>query len=62
MAADKRREFEEAFIAQARKKNVIDDGQTLRFGYRFGKLEVAVEEVVPVSGTVWRQGQDGFWV
>ena len=43
VAADKRREFEEAFIAQARKKNVIEDGQTLRFGYRFGKLAVAVD-------------------
>ena len=28
VAADKRREFEEAFIAQARKKSVIDDGRS----------------------------------
>ena len=43
VAADKRREFEEAFIAKARKKKVIDDGQTLRFSYRFGELAVAVD-------------------
>jgi hypothetical protein len=43
VAGDKRREFEEAFIAQARKKKAIDEGQTLRFGYRFGKLAVAVD-------------------
>lgn len=43
VAGDKRREFEEAFIAEARKKKAIDDGQTLRFGYRFGKLAVAVD-------------------
>ena len=43
VAVDKRREFEEVFIAEARKKKVIDDAQTLRFGYRFGKLAVAVD-------------------
>ena len=43
VAGDKRRGFEEAFIAEARKKKVIDDAQTLRFGYRFGKLAVAVD-------------------
>ena len=43
VAGDKRREFEEAFIAEARKKKIIEDGQTLRFGYRFGKVPVALD-------------------
>ena len=52
---DKRREFEKAFIAVARKKKVIDDPQTLRFGYRFGKLAVAVDAVdKPKTGSILR--------
>lgn len=40
-AAAKREAFETDFIDQARKKKAIDDNQTLRFSYRFGKLSVA---------------------
>jgi hypothetical protein len=37
----KRELFENAFIETARQKKAIDDNQTLRFSYRFGKLSVA---------------------
>ncbi len=40
-AAEKRTEFETAFIDAARKSKAIDDTQTLRFSYNFGKLAVA---------------------
>lgn len=40
-AQDLRTVFEEAFIKQAREKKAIDDTQTLRFSYRFGKMAVA---------------------
>lgn len=40
-ASEKRTAFESDFIEQARKKKAIDDNQTLRFSYNFGKLAVA---------------------
>lgn len=39
----KREVFETAFIEAARKAKHLDDSQTLRFSYRFGKLSVAVD-------------------
>jgi hypothetical protein len=33
--------FETQFVAAARKKGALDEGFTLAFGYRFGKLSVA---------------------
>lgn len=38
---DLRRAFEVQFIAAARKKDMLDEGYTLAFGYRYGKLSVA---------------------
>ena len=38
---DQKRAFEVQFIAAARKKDMLDEGYTLAFGYRFGKLSVA---------------------
>jgi hypothetical protein len=38
---DLKRAFEVQFIAAARKKEMLDEGFTLAFGYRFGKLSVA---------------------
>jgi hypothetical protein len=38
---DTKRAFETQFIAAARKKEMLDEGYTLAFGYRFGKLSVA---------------------
>jgi alpha-ketoglutarate-dependent taurine dioxygenase len=38
---DLRAAFETQFVAAARKKGAIDEGYTLAFGYRFGKLSVA---------------------
>lgn len=38
---DTKAAFETQFIAAARKKGAIDEGYTLAFGYRFGKLSVA---------------------
>lgn len=40
-ASEARAAFEEDFINQARSKKAIDDTQTLRFSYNFGKLSVA---------------------
>ena len=40
-AQAKREAFEVAFIEQARKAKAIDDTQTLRFSYNWGKLSVA---------------------
>ncbi len=42
--ATKREAFEADFIDQARKKKALDDNQTLRFSYRFGKLSVAKDD------------------
>lgn len=41
----KREAFEDAVIASARAKGVLADGQTFAFGYRFGKLTVAVTDL-----------------
>lgn len=38
---DTKAAFETQFVAAARKKGAIDEGYTLAFGYRFGKLSVA---------------------
>ena len=38
---DLKRDFEVQFIAAARKKDMLDEGYTLAFGYRFNKLSVA---------------------
>lgn len=40
----KRLEFEAAFIAAAKKAKQIKDDETIRFGYSFGKLRVAVDK------------------
>jgi hypothetical protein len=36
LAEQKRIEFEEAFVAEAKKRGTVDEGRTLRFIYRFG--------------------------
>jgi hypothetical protein len=38
---DTKSAFEMQFVAAARKKGALDEGFTLAFGYRFGKLSVA---------------------
>ena len=38
---DTKASFETQFVAAARKKGALDEGFTLAFGYRFGKLSVA---------------------
>lgn len=41
LAKDKRIEFENDFVSQARKAGALEDGMTLRFGYNFGKVSTA---------------------
>lgn len=55
-AAVKREAFETAFIKAAREKKAIDDNQTLRFSYRFGKLAVAkdVKDAAKVAGGTFK--------
>ena len=38
---DAKSSFEAQFVTAARKKGALDEGFTLAFGYRFGKLSVA---------------------
>lgn len=40
-AADAKAAFEQQFVAAVRKKGSLDEGFTLAFGYRFGRLSVA---------------------
>lgn len=44
IARKKFRAFEDALIADARKAKALDDEHTLKFGYRFGKIAVAITE------------------
>jgi hypothetical protein len=55
-AAELRTVFEEAFIKQARDKKAIDDNQTLRFSYRFGKMAVAkdAKDAVKTAGGTFK--------
>jgi hypothetical protein len=39
--ADERKAFETQIIAKARKEGALEEGYTLAFGYRFGKISVA---------------------
>lgn len=41
-AASIRKDFEASFIEQATKVGVVPEGFTLAFGYKFGKLSVAL--------------------
>ena len=45
VSRSKREAFESAVIESARAKNVLTASQTFAFGYRFGKLTVAVTEL-----------------
>jgi hypothetical protein len=45
--ADARAAFELQFVAAVRKAGSLDEGNTLAFGYRFGKLSVAKTEDKP---------------
>lgn len=42
MAVDVRKTFEAAFVAECRKKKHISEDQSLKFGYLFGKLSIAI--------------------
>ena len=45
VSRSKRETFESAVIESARAKNVLTASQTFAFGYRFGKLTVAVTDL-----------------
>ena len=36
--------FEAAFLAEARKKDKVPKGKTLRFSYNFGRIGVAIDD------------------
>jgi hypothetical protein len=42
LAKEKQYEFEDAFVAEAKKRGTVPDGKTLSFGYRFGNIAVAI--------------------
>lgn len=48
-AVNAKRTFEAAFIAAARKGKKVGNGETFAFGYRFGRLAIAVVEDQPAA-------------
>lgn len=50
-ADTERRKFEDAFTADARKSGAIPDGKALAFGYKWGKLSVAIVDPAKSAAT-----------
>ena len=50
-AKDLERQFQIQFLAAFKKKNKLEPGTTLAFGYNFGKFAIAVVEEKPAKAT-----------
>ena len=55
-----REDFELSFIAESKKAGKVEDGESLKFGYNFGRLAVAIVDESEVKAPAKPKGETWF--